>query len=417
MPISLPSTATDPLLVEFESGELIFEAGELGDKAYIIESGQIDVFVKTGNQPLSLRSLGAGEVLGEMAVIDAAPRSASARACVPTRCLVISSQQIAERIDETDAVVRLLITTLLDRMRSLTYSSVVTCAGLKRAIADETTIVSSQYWESRSDCSDADDVDNEDVIAKMRLESELRAALKSNHLIPYYQALVDLQTEKIVGFELLVRWQSPSRGYVSPGLFISMAEETSLIIPVGCWALSAAVQAIQSFQAEVDCPLFITVNISAKQFLAPDFIEQLVQLVPVPCIKCIKLEVTESVLMAGGNASQTLQICRDMGFCISLDDFGTGFSSLSYLSELEVDSVKIDQSFIRKLLENKRTFMLTKTMINLTHDLGMQSIAEGIETATQRDTLKRLGCHIGQGYLFSPPVAFAEALALLKQAP
>ncbi|MEO1592054.1 MAG: EAL domain-containing protein, partial [Cyanobacteria bacterium J06632_22] len=151
-------------------------------------------------------------------------------------------------------------------------------------------------------------------------------------------------------------------------------------------------------------------------FLAPDFIEQLAHLVPSEYISNIKLEVTESILMAGDQARQTLHICREMGFHISLDDFGTGFSSLSYLSDLEVDSIKIDQAFVRKMLAHHRTFVLTKTMLAMTHDLGMVSIAEGIETAEQQDVLKSLGCHIGQGYLYSPPIKLSEALTQLTDA-
>ncbi|MEO1590182.1 MAG: EAL domain-containing protein, partial [Cyanobacteria bacterium J06632_22] len=261
----MSSSSPSPIIVQFEAGELIFSTGDPGEQAYIIEAGQIEIFIDPGAQPLSLRQLGPGDVLGEMAVIDAAPRSASARALVPTRCLVISSQQISERIDESDPVVRLLITTLLDRMRSLTHRPRLNRSSADYSEGDHSSMLSAS---SPPPTVAPQEPNEQTVIDKIRLESELRTAIASDKLIPHYQPLVDLQTQQIVGFELLVRWHSPSRGPVSPGLFISIAEETSLIIPVGCWALQAAVQAVQTFQDHTNRVLFISVNISAKQFLA-----------------------------------------------------------------------------------------------------------------------------------------------------
>ncbi|MEO0540066.1 MAG: EAL domain-containing protein [Cyanobacteria bacterium P01_A01_bin.105] len=415
----MSSSSPSPVIVQFQPGELIFATGDPGTEAYILEIGQVEIFIDTQEQPVTIRCLGPGDVLGEMAVIDAAPRSASARALVTTRCIVISSQQISERIDEADPVVRLVINTLLNRMRTLTSRTDNTSE--RHAPDDDASLTESTPSLSGADQGDQPHGQSHyqsqstygDIIDKMRLESELRTAIASDSLIPHYQPLVDLQTDQIVGFELLVRWQSPSRGRVSPGLFISIAEETSLIIPVGDWALKAACQAAQSFQKEINRPLFISVNISAKQFLSPGFTQQLADIIPPQHIQHIKLEVTESLLMEGDRAIQTLQTCRKMGFHISLDDFGTGFSSLSYIAELEIDSLKIDQSFVRKMLDHKRTFTLTKSMLAMAHELGMVAIAEGIETTKHRDLLKTFDCHIGQGYLFGAPMPFEDALALL----
>ena len=278
-----PPSSTPPTLVQYEAGEHIIAAGERGDRAYLIESGQVEIFVEAPGQPISIRCLKPGNVLGEMAVIDDAPRSASARALGPTRCVVISREQIAERIDELEPVVRLLLNTLLDRMRTLTLGGAqVHRSDTSSAVTPPSpAAVDTAPMPVRHRKADAA------AIEKMRFESELRTAIASDGLIPNYQPLVELRSGRLVGFELLVRWHSSSRGQISPGQFIALAEETALIIPVGCWALRTAVQTLQAFQSQRHAKgalPFISVNISAKQFLSPDFLDRLETLVPAPML-------------------------------------------------------------------------------------------------------------------------------------
>jgi EAL domain-containing protein (putative c-di-GMP-specific phosphodiesterase class I)/CRP-like cAMP-binding protein len=403
-------------LVYFKPGELIFAAGDHGDGAYIIESGQIDIFTEAENREIVLRTLNPGDVFGEMAVIDGSDRSASARARTESHCVVVSRDQISERIEASDPVVKLLVSTLLSRIRTLTPGSnqhfLVHQSKLKPVIPP-TTPTTPQPHQS--------------VLNKMRLESEIRAALETNAFTPYYQALVDIQTQTILGFELLIRWHSKTRGFVSPDQFINLAEETSLIFPIGCWTLEKACQDLIRFQQNLNHqtsqahlsgsrpPLFISVNISARQFQSPHFLEELIAIVSQYEIdhSQIKLEVTERLLMSGEAAIKNIQKCRDLGFHISLDDFGTGFSSLNYIGRFEVDSLKLDQSFVREMLTNERTMILVKTILSMTQELQMPSFAEGIETQEQLTLLQELGCQIGQGYLFSRPLPFEAAQQLL----
>lgn len=402
-------------LRSFESGELIFTEGSRGDCAYIIESGRVEIFVESDRHAIPLKVLGPGEIFGEMAVIDASARSASARALEACSCMVVSSSQIAERIQSSDAVVKLLIGMLLHRTREYNQHLKGTPdAG-----------VYSPLDPVRPDPAVAAEPQRLQAIDKMRLESEFQKAICSNELMPYYQPLVDLKTEEIVGFELLLRWQSPKRGMVAPDLFVNLAEETSLIIPAGFWALEKACIHLHCFQQAIQTlkstapPLFISVNVSVRQFQHPDFVTTLMTLVRRHRVAPaqIKLEVTERIFLEGAVALEAIQQCCQAGFSISLDDFGTGFSSLNYIARCEIDSLKIDQSFVRQMFSDGKTPVLMQTILYLTKELQMPSFAEGIETREQMEALRDLGCDIGQGYLFGRPLPFEATLKLLVTPP
>ncbi|HEY9878826.1 MAG TPA: EAL domain-containing protein, partial [Leptolyngbyaceae cyanobacterium] len=395
--------------------ELIFSEGSQGNCAYIIESGRVEIFVEAKSHPISLKVLSAGDIFGEMAVIDASPRSASAKALEDCCCMVVSSSQIFERIQSSDAIVKLLIGMLLNRTRE--------CNRHLKSNAE--AVFSLPFLRKLSDRTSSEDQQQLQVIEKMRMESEFQKAIGNDELIPYYQPLVDLNTGTVVGFELLMRWKSPKWGMVSPDLFINLAEETSLIIPTGFWALEKACVHLQNFQqvfsaaAPTAKPLFISVNVSARQFQHPDFFNTLMKIIGDHGVSPdqIKLEVTERIFLEGSVAIAAIQQCREAGFSISLDDFGTGFSSLNYIARCEVDSLKIDLSFVRQMFSNGKTPVLMQTIIDLAKGLHIPSCAEGIETRDQMNMLQNLGCDLGQGYLFGKPMPFEAALAFLASPP
>lgn len=386
-------------LQRFQRGETIFSEGDPGEWAYIIESGRVEVAVSVNGQPYPLRILTSGDVLGEMAVIDTAPRSASARALEETVCVAVSSQQIFERVEDADPVVKLLVNTLLHRIRS------------------NPQITSSPHLRVSTGPDDADETDK--VLDKMRLESELREALDNQQLRPHYQPLVNIQTQQILGFEALIRWFSPTRGHVSPGEFTSIAEETSLIIPIGRHTLEQACYDLAQFQAL--CPdqaLFMSINVAPRQLAEHDFLAALQTVVERYRLQAsqVKLEVTERVFLENLVALDTLQRCRQAGFHIALDDFGTGFSSLNYLTRFEVDGFKIDRAFVQELMTNQRSQVLLSSLLTMAQGLGMQTVVEGIETPEQLMVLQQTGCDIGQGYLFGKPLPFEEVQQLLAGA-
>ncbi|NJN30304.1 MAG: EAL domain-containing protein [Synechococcales cyanobacterium RM1_1_8] len=273
---------------------------------------------------------------------------------------------------------------------------------------------------------------HEQVLNRLALETGLRQAVRGlernqrqvralpgenhNHQLRlYYQPIVELKTRAIIGFEALLRWWHPERGEISPELFIPVAEETGLILPLGSWVLQEAIQQLQQWHGHLgQSSLIMSINVSGRQLFQVDFpdqVQQLLEQTQVPPA-CIKLEITETVLMGASTAiTQRLEALRALGVHLSLDDFGTGYSSLSYLHRFPVNTLKIDRLFVMGLVPEQD--QLTRTMVALSHGLGLVAIAEGIETEGQLAQLTAMDCEYGQGFLFSKPVNRVEAEALL----
>jgi len=249
------------------------------------------------------------------------------------------------------------------------------------------------------------------VNERVALEGDLRQALLENQFLLHYQAQVAGESQ-LLGAEVLVRWQHPRRGIVSPANFIPLAEETGLILPLGHWVLDAtckqlAIWAIQPAMAH----LTLAVNVSVHQFSHPDFVNQLMTLLETTGAnpERLKLELTESLLAQNVEGIvEKMFALKAKGICFSLDDFGTGYSSLSYLKRLPLDQLKIDQSFVRDVLTDPNDAAIARTIVALAQSLGLAVIAEGVETAAQRDFLANVGCQTYQGYFYSRPVPLDE---------
>ncbi len=253
------------------------------------------------------------------------------------------------------------------------------------------------------------------TIARLQLESELRRGIERKEFEVYYQVLVSLKTGRIWGFEALIRWKHTTRGIISPNEFIPVAEETGLIVPIGQWVLKTACQQARIWQARfaIDPPLMISVNLSARHFLQPDLVQQCRAVLDETQLShsSLSLEVTESAMMPDPESAINLMgQLKSLGIKLALDDFGTGYSSLSYLHRFPLDSLKIDRSFISRLLDDDE---IVRVIITLGRNLGMKVIAEGVETVEQIAKLKELGCEFAQGYYFSIPVNAQEATDLL----
>lgn len=401
----------------FETGAMILTEGNPADQAYIIETGMVEIFVGSKDDPIQLNTLGPGDIFGEMGLIDDFPRSASARALSPCRCIVISARQISERIAASSPIVKMLMSMALHRNR--TYSAYLK-EHLHASNSHFIDSVSPQnaYFKSPQYQKIVDDI---------KLESELQNAIQNQELMLYYQPLYTLSQNRLVGYEALLRWQSRSRGMVTPGQFIHLAEETSLIVPIGAWIIEQACTDLNHFQNQLRAQkgtghhheLFVSINISVKQFRDATFLDRLLAVTRKYDIAPhqLKLEVTERIFLDQANAIETINHCRAAGFEVALDDFGTGYSSLNYLERCEIDTLKIDQSFTQKICTSERAKLLVSSIIDISRKLGLPTVAEGIETPEQMSFLQDMGCEIGQGFLFSQPVAFPEALALLQTAP
>jgi diguanylate cyclase (GGDEF)-like protein/PAS domain S-box-containing protein len=260
---------------------------------------------------------------------------------------------------------------------------------------------------------------HEAAVGLLQLEADLRHGLEREEFYIQYQPIVNLDSFRLCGFEALVRWRHPERGLISPLDFIPLAEETGQIIPIGQWVLRQACKQMHKWQRQygMEHPLFISVNLSGKQFAQKDLIEQVQKTITETRLnpRGLKLEITESVVMENIEmATQMLQQLRDLGVQLSIDDFGTGYSSLSYLHRFPIDTLKVDKSFVMEMVDNNENIEIVRTIIMLAQNLGMDVIAEGIETKEQLALLRKLKCEKGQGYYFSKPLETADAENLLS---
>ena len=259
------------------------------------------------------------------------------------------------------------------------------------------------------------------AMARLSVEADLRTALRDESFVLHYQPIVALADGRTVGFEALVRWEVEPGRLRYPDEFIPVAEETGLIVPLGLWVLREACTTLRRWNTRftAGAPRTMSVNLSARQFAEPDLVDQVRRIILDTAIDpaWLRLEVTETVAM--GDAERAIQILsalRRLGTRISLDDFGTGFSSLSYLHRYPLQLLKIDQSFVSQIEINPESLQIVKTIMNLARSLDMEVIAEGAETEAEVGQLRSLGCDYCQGYFFSRPVAAGEIERKLQEA-
>ncbi len=273
-----------------------------------------------------------------------------------------------------------------------------------------------------------DDLMQEQVLSRLQLESDLRRAVEAialptsqesaQELYLVYQPIVDLETQTLVGFEPLLRWQKRDGTLVMPTELIAIAEEIGLILAIGEWVMRTACRQLAAWQEVFPHQnlLAISVNVSGKQLLQPDLVAQIQQILIETGITpaCLKLELTETVLLEEVDIVTTnIRSLRAMGIKLAVDDFGTGYSSLSYLHRFNVNILKIERQFIHGIDTDNRKLVLVRAILSLAQNLGMEVVAEGVETIAQLSQLSRLGCRYGQGYLFSKPAIATEATKLL----
>lgn len=372
------------------AGETLFREHEPGQSAFLIESGLIRISVGQGDSALTLADLGVGDLVGEMAMIDDAPRTATAIALEDAVLLVIDREHLAERVAQTDPVVRALLGGQLKRYRAM-------LAMMRGMDAPEVA-------------ADAEDIL---AIGKIRLESQLREALAGRRLDMHLQPLLEVSEDRIAGYEALVRWNHPERGPISPAEFITLAEETSLIVPVGEYMLEQAIAALVAMRQRGIEPLpFISINVSPRQLREAGLIQALLDRLRIAALPthAVKLEITESQVFDYRQVADVLATCREAGIRVALDDFGTGFSNLSHLNELRFDTVKVDQAFARSVDGSGRGLAMLEAIVSLVRAIGADALVEGIETSAQLDALRRLGVRYAQGYLIGKPIPLEQVL-------
>ena len=373
------------------AGEYLFHEGDPPSSAYLIEEGAIEIRSGSARNAIVLARLGPGDLLGEMAVMDQLPRTASAVAMRDSVLLVIDSDQIKDRLANSDPILRMLLEGQAKRYRGM--------LSLLRGSAPADSTATDHGSEA------------DPGLDKFRLESHLRDALSQHRLEVKYQPILEIATDRIAGYEALVRWDHPTRGPVSPEEFIKLAEETSLIVPVGEYVFDAACAALESLRAD---PMpFVAVNVSARQLADEGLMQRVVRRRDALGLPpgCIKVEITESRALDYRQVAKVIQDCHANRIGVSLDDFGTGYSHLSHLHQLEFDTIKIDQSFVSDMFVSDRAMNIVRAIVALGHAIHADLAIEGVETRRQLDFLREIGCRYAQGYLIGKPEPLETVLA------
>lgn len=260
----------------------------------------------------------------------------------------------------------------------------------------------------------------EQALRLMQLETDLRHAIQRNEFVLYYQPIMSFATGRLAGFESLIRWNHPTKGFISPGEFIPIAEDNGMINPIGRWVLQESCRQMRAWQEQYPAcaALTINVNLSGKQFSQPNLIEIIADTLDRTGLPAslLKLEITETVIMENADsAAAMLNELRALGSKLAIDDFGTGYSSFSHLHRFPIDTLKIDRAFISRLDASPEGETIVRTMLTLAQNLKMSVVAEGIETATQLEQLRTLGCEYGQGYFLHRPMGAADAEKLVAE--
>ncbi|HTK84390.1 MAG TPA: EAL domain-containing protein [Patescibacteria group bacterium] len=389
----------------FAAGEIIMRQGDAGDCAYIIEEGQVEVFIeKPDGKIVPVATRGPGTIVGEMAIVDKAPRVATVKALKDCKMLEITQADFALRLKTTDPVIQMVSQVILARYRDT----------LKRV----EMFTQNDAWPP-IEAMEREYTAQTDVMGSVKIANEFREALEKGQLQMHYQPIVDLARGQVAGFESLMRWPHPAQGFISPGIFIPIAEKTGYIVTASKWALEESCKALRRIEDAVKPPkpLYMSVNFSSHDFVQEDFLNSVLKIISDAGVEPsqIKLEITERLLIQQPeNARETLEACRDAGIGIYIDDFGTGYSSLSYLYYFPIQTLKVDQSFIRIMNKDPRSLELVRSIVGLGKNLNMNVIAEGVENPEEARLLRSMGCDMAQGYFYSKPMPEAEVIKKLN---
>ena len=381
----------------FTAGDLIFQKGEAGDCAFLIESGQVEI--SDPDVGCVLARICAGELIGEIALIDQHPRTASARAVQDTVLIEVKRERVEQLLQGTDPIIRHLLNVVLMRFRSIR-----TTGSGSALLISESAIAAADLLQVTA-------------AQKLTLLQDMSYALDVSQFVLHYQPIYQLQDHSLAGFEALIRWNHPTLGLVPPMSFLGLAEETGLIKKMGLWVLDQACRDWPQLRTltRSENP-FISVNVSAKQLADGLFATDAIGIQREHRMLAaeLKLELTESTLIESPELVQRqLAQLTELGNSIALDDYGTGFSTLENLQNYRFHTIKLDQRFIREMLNSSLSFQIVLSSIDMIRSLQMDAVAEGIESAELARVLTDLGCQYGQGYLFGRP----KPLAALLQSP
>ncbi len=391
---------------KFPANTVIMRQGEAGNRAYIIEEGLVKIVVEHPNgKRQNVGTRGPGSMIGEMALVDGAPRTATVTAIEDCTLLPITQEDFSNRLKNSDPVLKMTTQVILARYRDV----------LERAeIRDD-----DHGWSS-TESSEKNHANYSNAVESIKISAEFSEALKNGEICLHYQPMVNFDTGEVKGFEALMRWQHPEKGFIPPDVFIPIIEDSGLIVEASNWALREACKALKRIEGTTGKTekLYMSVNFSSQDFSSESFVSSLYDILSETDIKPeqLHLEITERILMGQPeNAKATLNMCADAGVKIAIDDFGTGYSSLSYLHKFPIDILKIDQSFVRDMDKDESSAELVKSIVMLGKNLKMSLVAEGVETKEEAQILHGLGCDRAQGYFYARPMPENEVIEALHK--
>ncbi|HEY0914980.1 MAG TPA: EAL domain-containing protein [Solimonas sp.] len=384
------------------AGEMLFREGDGGHEAYVIEAGCVEIFTGAFETRRSIARLGADEIFGEMTLLGGHTRLASAVATEATSLIVISHEYLEERVLAADPLLRHLLRVVIARTRDNVLR-------LGQNTSEPGAGVSGTAHAA---------ADRQAALQHLRLEQAMATALEQKEFQLHLQPIVRLGDSRPAGFEALIRWIRPDGSRVSPGEFIPVAEQSELIYVLGHWIIRESCRCLAELDRLVPgAAPFLSLNLSLRQFDDPDLFPVLEAALADSGLdpRRLRLEITESMIARDADATlKLLQRCKALGAKLSVDDFGTGYSSLSYLQRLPVDCLKLDRSFISDLETSPAATRIVGAVARLAHELGMETVAEGIETPGQAALCRELGVDYGQGFHWSPAVPLERAAQVLS---
>ena len=380
----------------FAAGEQIFKEGDAGDCAYLIEKGAVEVIVAEQGAERVIRLMGKGEMFGEVALIDHQPRTATVRAVDKAVLIPIRRRLVEGLMEKGDPILSHLLLVILERFRNNHGSDPVTVAS-----TTDTPDISSRRKALKGEATQ-----------KLSLAHEIMRALAHDEFELYYQPICDLTDGRTAGFEALLRWHHPADGVMLPKDFLWLAEQTGLIRDLGLWALERACRDWPTLRRQTSSEFpFVSVNLSPNQLTSESLVDDFKTIIArhnMPATE-LKLELTETVIVEHPEiALQILNRLIELGSGLALDDFGTGHSGLAHLQRYQISTLKIDRAFIERMLGSAQSMEIVRSSIGLAHSLGMNVVAEGVETEAVREKLLELGCDFGQGWHFGMPAALAD---------
>jgi len=393
----------------YQPGDQIFQEGDKGDRAFLIESGSVDISTRKDSKFFRITILGDGDLFGEMALIDDKPRTATATALEETCVIRIDRDFVDTELANSNPIIEHLLRLVLRRFRHTHY----------KLIGRDVFSLETDEQEGDQEYSET----RKKLIDYVRIASEINEALKQDQFLLYYQPILSIKDEQLVGFEALIRWMHPDDGIIPPMKFLNIAENTGQILPIGTWVLEQVCRDFNelnkfSRNSSKQAPLFVSVNLSARQLTKGGDAEQFANILRNAQVdpENIKLEVTETALIEEAEIAQhILSDLRNLGFHVSLDDFGTGYSSLSHLQKFPVDDIKIDQTFISRMLDDPNSMQIVRASIDLARAMDLETVAEGVESKEDLKQLSYMKCTYAQGYYYAKPLPLQNAIEFSRK--